>query len=156
MSKLLATLMLVLALTVVPSFGFAWGREGHHVIVILAMRYMGRGTAVRVPELLGSESLEEASFWADEYRHDHPETGPWHYINIPLVDSSIDMMRECPNGQCVISKTEEFLVVLKDPKADRALKAEALKFAIHFVGDLLGAPLRQLTTVSASSEQSPK
>jgi hypothetical protein len=84
------------------------------VIVILAMHYMRRGTAVRVRELLGSESLEEASFWADEYRYDHPETGPWLYIDVPLGDSRLDVERECPKGQCVIGKTVEFLAVLKD------------------------------------------
>ena len=36
----------------------------------------------------------------------------------------------------MIGKTEEFLAVLKDLKADGAAKAEALKFVIHFVGDL--------------------
>lgn len=48
----------------------------------------------------------------------------------------MDLARECPNGDCVIAKTEQFLAVLKDPKADRATKAEALKFVIHFVGDM--------------------
>jgi hypothetical protein len=90
LDKLLLTFLVVLASTLTPSSGFAWGREGRHVTVILAMQYMSRGTAVRVRELLGSESLEEASFWADEYRHGHPVTGPWHYINIPLGDSRID------------------------------------------------------------------
>jgi hypothetical protein len=46
------------------------------------------------------------------------------------------MERECPNGQCVVGKTDGFLAVLKDPKADRSAKVEALKFVIHFVGDL--------------------
>jgi len=74
--------------------------------------------------------------WADEYRHDHRETAPWHFIDIPLADSSIDLARECPNGQCVIAQTEHFLSVLRDPSADRAKKAEALRFVIHFVGDM--------------------
>jgi hypothetical protein len=69
-------------------------------------------------ELLAPQSPEEASGWADEYRHDHRETGPWHYIDIPLADSRIDLARECPNGDCVIPKTEQFLAVLKDPNAD--------------------------------------
>ena len=43
------------------------------------------------------------------------------------------MTRECPNGDCVITKTEQFLAVLKDPKD---AKAQALKFVIHFIGDL--------------------
>jgi hypothetical protein len=46
------------------------------------------------------------------------------------------MARECPDGQCVIAQTEHFLAVLKDPKADRAAKAEALRFVVHLVGDL--------------------
>ena len=136
MSRILATLLLVATYILAPPSSFAWGREGHEVIVILAMHYVRKGTAVRVRELLGSESLGEASFWADEYRHDHPDTGPWHYIDIPLGDAGIDMARECPKGRCVIAKTEEFLAVLKDPKADRSAKVQALKFVIHFVADL--------------------
>ena len=46
------------------------------------------------------------------------------------------MERECPKGQCVVAKAEEFLAVPKDSKADRSAKVEPLKFVIHFVGDL--------------------
>jgi hypothetical protein len=119
-----------------PQHTFAWGREGHHVIVIVAEVHMRPETAARMRALLAPESPEEASVWADQYRHDHRETGPWHYIDIPLADSRTDMARECPNGNCVIAKTKQFLAVLKDPKADKAAKAQALKFVIHFVGDL--------------------
>jgi hypothetical protein len=73
---------------------------------------------------------------ADDYRRDHPETGPFHYIDIPLADSKIDMARECPDGQCVIAQTERFLSVVRDPEADWNSKAEALKFVVHFVANL--------------------
>jgi hypothetical protein len=66
-----------------PQGAFAWGREGHPTIVIVAEHYMRPETATRMRELLAPESPEEASGWADEYRHDHRETGPWHYIDIP-------------------------------------------------------------------------
>ena len=46
------------------------------------------------------------------------------------------MARECPDGQCVIAQTERFHSVVRDPKADWNSKAEALKFVVHFVGDL--------------------
>ena len=46
------------------------------------------------------------------------------------------MSRECANGDCVIAKKEQFLRVLKDPNADKDAKAQALRFVIHFVGDL--------------------
>jgi len=124
------------ALVAIPQAGFAWGREGHEIIAIVAEHCMRPETAARMRELLGPESPEEASMWADEYRHDHRENGPWHYINIPLADSKIDMVRECPNSNCVIAKTEQFLAVLKDPNARKDAKAQTLKFVIHFVGDL--------------------
>jgi hypothetical protein len=116
--------------------GLAWGPEGHHVTVILAEKHLTPDTAAQVKMLLGSESLLDASVWADNYRHDHPETGPWHYIDIPLQDTTIDLRRECPSGDCVLAKTETFLAVLKDTHADHTAKAEALRYVIHFVGDL--------------------
>jgi hypothetical protein len=128
--------LFALLLPRVAPWGFAWGPEGHHVTVILAEKYLTPDTAAPVKELLGSESLLDASVWADNYRHDHPETAPWHYIDIPLQETTIDLRRDCPNGDCVLAKTEAFLTVLKDPQADRTAKAEALKFVIHFVGDL--------------------
>lgn len=36
------------------------------------------------------------------------------------------MARECPNGDCVISKTEQDLAVPKDERANHAAKAVAL------------------------------
>ncbi len=120
----------------IPQGTFAWGREGHEIIVVVAERYMRPESTARIRELLAPESPQEASVWADEYRRDHRNTGPWHYIDIPLADSKINMAREYSNGDCVIAKTEQFLAVLRDPNADKDAKAQALKFVIHFVGDL--------------------
>lgn len=55
------------------------------------------------PVLLSApSSIKPKRLWAEEYRHDHRETGPWHYIDIPLADSKIDLTRECPNGDRVL------------------------------------------------------
>jgi hypothetical protein len=72
-------------------------------------------------------SIDSIASWADDYRRDHPETGQWYCIDIPLPESQMDMTRECAKGQCVIAQTEYSLSVLKDPKADPASKSEALK-----------------------------
>jgi hypothetical protein len=109
----------LVVILVLPQRAFAWGREGHQIIVIVAEHYMRPGTAARIRELLAPESPEGTSAWADEYGRDHHETSPWHYIDIALTDSKIDLARECPNGDCVTAKTEQFLAVLKDPKADK-------------------------------------
>jgi len=92
------TVAYLAALLAMPQGAFAWGREGQQIVVIVAEHYMRPEIAARMRELLAPESPEEASVWADEYRHDHRETGPWHYIDIPLADSKIDLARECQAG----------------------------------------------------------
>ena len=117
--------------------GFAWGPEGHKAIAILAERYMRPEAKAEVRKLLGPESIEDAAVWADQIRQSgRPETAPWHFINIPLRDSKIDLRRDCPGGRCVLVKTQEFLAVLGDARAPAAPRREALKFVIHFVADL--------------------
>jgi hypothetical protein len=103
---------------------------------LIAEKYMTPAARAKAESLLGGGTIDSVASWADDYRHDHPETGPWHYIDIPLADSKIDLARECPNGNCVVVKTQEFLAVLRDTGADPAKRAEALRFVIHFVGDM--------------------
>jgi hypothetical protein len=132
-----ARLALAAWLLIASRVAFAWGPEGHQAVAILTERYLRPQTRAHVHELLGSESLEEASLWADQVAHStRPETAPWHYIDIPLRDTRIDMRTECPQGQCVLAKTEEFVAVLGNPRAGREAKSEALKFVVHFVADL--------------------
>jgi hypothetical protein len=114
----------------------AWGHEGHEVAALIAEHYMTSPTLAKAKDLLGGATLDSVASWADDYRRDHPETGPWHYIDTPLPESKIDMARECPDGQCVIAQAEHFLSVLKDPNADKAAEVEALKLVVHFVGDM--------------------
>ena len=132
-------LIMAAAVSVLAGAGtsFAWGPEGHKAIAILSQHYLRPETAIRVRELLGSESMEDASVWADQVSHQsRTGTEPWHYINIPLRASKIDLRRDCPGGQCVLVKTQEFLSALRNPRTDRNARQEALKFVIHFVADL--------------------
>ena len=98
MEKRLSAKLLVFALLLVPSSGFGWGHEGHTVVGLIAERYMMGEALARAGNLLDGAAIDSVGSWADDYRHDHPETGPWHYIDIPLADSKIDMARACPNG----------------------------------------------------------
>ena len=134
--KLLRAMFLVLALILSRSPGFPWGGEGHQVVGLIAEKYMTATALAKAGDPLDGSAIDAVASWADDYRKDHRETGPWHYIDIPLADSKIDLARECPNGDYVIAKTQQFLAVLKDPKADKDAKAQALKFVVHFVGDL--------------------
>jgi hypothetical protein len=84
------------ALLAVPQGAFAWGREGHQIIVILAEHYMRPETAARVRELLTPRPNAVRPHTGPESRApSHRETGPWHSIDIR--DSKIDLARECPS-----------------------------------------------------------
>jgi transcriptional regulator with XRE-family HTH domain len=91
-------------------------------VALIGEHYMTRAALTKASDLLGGATLDAVASWADDYRRHHRQTGPWHYVDIPLADSRIDMARECPNGDCVIAKTEQFLAVLRDPKANREAK----------------------------------
>jgi hypothetical protein len=76
---------------------------------------------------------------ADEIRTQHPETAPWHFVNIPIFDSTVDVgydaTRDCPHDDCVVAKIEQFERALSDRHLSERQRLEALKYLVHFVGD---------------------
>ena len=134
-----SSLALLVATVLIASArpGLAWGPEGHKTVAILASRYMRPATRSQVRELLGSETIENASLWADSIAHStRTETAPWHYIDIPLRETSMDLNRDCPQGQCLLVKTQELLAVLANSRSGHHQRREALEFLLHFVADL--------------------
>src|ERR1035438_7869534 len=118
-----------------PAFG--WGPEGHDLVARLAAAHLTPAAAARVAEILGSGTTMQAiSSWPDQIRRERAATGPWHYIDIPIDKPHLDMARDCPNGDCVIAKIEDFRKALNDPATAPAARREDLMFLIHFVGDM--------------------
>lgn len=114
-----------------------WGREGHEIVVAIAERHLTETARERVRQILGPDtSLAAVSTWADEIRPSRPKTAPWHYVDIPLNASAIDLARDCPNGDCVIAAINHFNELLRDKTSMPEVKNEALKFIVHFVADL--------------------
>lgn len=75
--------------------------------------------------------------WADEVRDDdRPETYNWHVVEIPPDGVRYDRARDCKNDDCIVEKIKEFAHMVGDRGVARAKRIEALKFLIHFVGDL--------------------
>src|ERR1039458_5368808 len=118
-----------------PAFG--WGPEGHDLVARLAAAHLTPAAAARVAEILGSGTTMQAiSSWPDQIRRERAATGPWHYIDIPIDKPHLDMARDCPKGDCVIAKIEDFRKALNDPAIAPAARREDLMFLIHFVGDM--------------------
>lgn len=93
-----------------------------------------------VRRLLGpGQNLVSVSIWADAVAYStRPETAPWHYIqvNVRQDQSRYSLQDACRDHQCVVDQIEKDEAVLRDPNASHAAKREALKFLVHFVGDI--------------------
>jgi hypothetical protein len=118
-----------------PAFG--WGGEGHSLVARIAWEQLTPAARARVTEILGPDkTLVSVAGWADQVRNQRRETGPWHYIDIPIDQPHLDMARDCPKGDCVLAKIEDFRKALKDPATSPDQRREALMFLVHFVGDM--------------------
>jgi nuclease S1 len=129
-------LLITTALVLLCAQSWAWGREGHRIIAAVAEDHLDETTKVMIQSLIGNNHLYSIAPWADDIRKERPETKGWHYVNIPL-GSKYDAARDCALPQsCVVAKINDFVKVLTDKKASPDQRSEALKFIVHFVGDV--------------------
>jgi len=128
---------LVFGHLIISVSAFGWGGEGHSLVARLAAAHLNPRAAAKVQQILGpGVTMASVASWADQVRNQRRETAPWHFIDIPINQPGLDMVRDCPKEGCVISKIEEFSKVLADPKLTPQQKKEPLMFLIHFIGDM--------------------
>lgn len=95
-----------------------------------------RGEIRSLLDVTTPEQFAKTCTWADDVSIARPETAAWHFIHIPKDARAIDLARDCPPPvSCVVDQIERSAAVL-DSKADKPLRADALKFLTHLVGDL--------------------
>ena len=129
--------MFAVIILLAPAPAFAWGREGHEIIAGIAERELTPVARAQVAQLLGREAmLIHDSNWADQIRERRQKTGPWHYVDIPLNAPGYDARRDCGGNNCVVAQIADDLNVLGNRRLPRATRAEALRFLVHFVGDI--------------------
>jgi hypothetical protein len=144
LSYRLVALALLLLIVSAGGEARAWGREGHRIVADIAERFLAPEAARQVQALLALEnktSLVDVADWAEEIRRERRETARWHFVNIPVhppagTSAGYDAARDCVEGQCLVAATERFIAVLADGTAAPAARLEALKFLVHFVGNL--------------------
>lgn len=115
---------------------FAWGPIGHRVVGKIAELHLNSKTALKVKEILGDETLASVANWADFIKSDPnwKKANSWHYVSIP-DGKSYEKIEKSKDGD-VVWAIEKFSKVLSDKKATKENKAEAIKFLVHFVGDV--------------------
>jgi hypothetical protein len=135
-------IFLPMAFALVPAAAWAWGPEGHSIIAEIAQREMGTDARDAIQKLLGRDSLASVASWADDVKYtDHQETRSWHFINIPLEQAAYDHARgDCKDDDgnddtCMLAHIDAVLHQLRCGK-DEADRRDALRYLVHFVGDL--------------------
>ena len=135
----------LLAVCAVVPVAHAWGPLGHRVVAALAQAQLSPAAAAQVQRLLAPEhtrQLAEVANWADDLRHDPTQQALWkatrnlHYINFRDPHCRYLAPRDCPDGQCVVGALARYVAVLGDRSAPDAARRAALKFVVHFVGDI--------------------
>ena len=132
------------------------------MVALVARHYLRPEVLARVDAMLASDAgndltahdMAAEATWADKARDADLEgaklgTRQWHFVDIELSDGDAD--HACfghpplrPGaaafpGQpddCVVDKVDQFRAELADRRADPAERLLALKFLLHFVGDL--------------------
>jgi hypothetical protein len=138
----------------VPHSALAWGYEGHKVVAAIARAGLTPTARAEVDALLAADAdtlaphnMLDAATWADTYRNSHRETSQWHFVDIELAKP--DLASACfgfpapakpasagPAQDCIVDRLGAFTAELADPNTPQAEKILALKFVLHFVGDI--------------------
>ena len=146
MSRSNRSMAFVLALLVIAPQASAWGPLGHSVVAELAQRHLSPAAEAEVERLLAPEhthSLADVANWADQMQDDPAMASLWkqtrsqHYINF-RGGSDCDYVppRDCRGGRCVVAALQYYVGVLGDRSQSDAVRRNALKFVVHFVGDI--------------------
>lgn len=123
----------------------AWGPLGHAIVADLAQRQLTARAQAEVRRLLAPEhvsTLAAVASWADDIQDDLAHNALWlqtrtqHYVDFRSRACRFEPPADCREGQCVIAGIAHYVGVLADRTRDDASRREALKFVVHFIGDI--------------------
>jgi len=157
--KLATTLGVVFLLLCTPTLSLGWGAGGHMMTAQIAFKRLNRNAKRKTIELLAisippaevtskSKDFVSASHWADDLRP-FPEFDEFkvrHFIDIPFSVDGTPLPADEPDN--IVKALEDNVDILKT-STDKKAQAQALRFIIHFVGDI-HQPLHAATRVDAA------
>lgn len=156
--KFVVSIVIAFAILCTPSTSLGWGAAGHMMTAHIAFGRLTPKARAKALELLSipinpaavtkkSRNFVNASHWADDLRP-FPEFDsfkPLHFVDKPFtLDGSTLPAIDAEN---ILTALEDNVNVLKTSR-DKHAQAQALRFIIHFVGDI-HQPLHCAAKVSA-------
>jgi hypothetical protein len=128
-----------------PPAGRAWNDLGHMVVATIAQDHLTSAARAAVDRLVAipaqppgrpdrGDDFVAAACWADDVRV-KAQTGTWHYVDLPIA-AAPGVATRPPKPSNAVTALRQNERILRDPKADDAAKAVALRYVIHVMGDL--------------------
>lgn len=135
----LSTFFLALLL-LLPSTTFAWGRVGHFIVAEIAERELSDKARKEIRAIVGEYPLANLANWADDIKSDkaYDHARAWHYINVPDGKDFLEIDRNASGD--ILTALSMFENQIADKNLPKEKRAEAIKFYLHFMGDL-GQPM---------------
>lgn len=130
---------LVVALSICAVQSLAWIDAGHMAVAAVAEADLSPRARAEIDRLLkigGTEAtctFVTAACWADDTKS--RENAAWHYINHHFRTDGKPVENK-PLGENVVWAIDRFEKILKDRSKSDLARADALRYLIHFVGDV--------------------
>ena len=131
--KTRATLLLFLMVFGLVPKTLAFGKEGHRIVVRIAMQYLSPTAKKAVLRILGATTPDSAAVWMDDVRDDpaYKYMKPWHFINIDKGKTYQ------PGTNNIIWELEKVYAELQHPeKLSKKARQQDLMILLHLMGDL--------------------
>mmetsp|Transcript_5217 Transcript_5217/g.9047 ORF Transcript_5217/g.9047 Transcript_5217/m.9047 type:complete len:390 (+) Transcript_5217:163-1332(+) len=117
----------------------AWGCDGHKITAAIADKLLSASARRQVGEILvdqPSSSLSDTACWADEVkeRAAYRWSETLHFVDTPDGMCNYSYERDCKEGRCAVGAIHNYTHRLLETEGDQ--RVEALKFLVHYVGDI--------------------
>ncbi len=121
----------------------AWGPIAHRSVAVIAQAGLNQNAKLEVARILGAQSMSDVANWADAVRGagvQYRQTAWYHFEKIEDGSNYIDHLNSMtvPDRQKggVVAAIEVAIAYLRSPNTPSQDRLDALKFLIHFVGDI--------------------
>jgi hypothetical protein len=110
----------------------------NEMIAAVAAARLSPGARAKVEQLLDGETLVEAANWLTLQigRPEYAFARSLRFISVPREALSVDVSRDCKEGQCLIGGIERYRAVMKNLAETKQARAEALRFLVALVSDI--------------------
>src|SRR5882672_4561663 len=147
-----------------PTLSLGWGAGGHMMVAQIAFGRLNPRAKAQAKMLLAipidpaavskkSTDFVNAAHWADDLRpfSEFDSFKPLHFIDTPFSTDGTTLPTDLPEPDNIVKALEDNVNILKT-STDKNAQAQALRFIIHFVGDI-HQPLHCATRVSSSNPE---